>query len=59
MAMFYNTPKSQWLNQPKSYWVPSKIMARALAYIRTVILKAALKVGKKWTGYDITSERVD
>ena len=59
MAMFYSTPNSQWLNQPRSYWIPVRIVARALAYIRTIVFKATLKVGKKWTGYDITSERVD
>lgn len=59
MAMFYGTPHSSWNNQPRSYWIPVRIVARVLAYIRTVVVKAVLKVGNKWTGYDITSERVD
>lgn len=59
MAQYYNTPHTSWMNQPKSYWVPLRMAAHALAYIRTVVVRAAMKIGSKWTGYDITSERVD
>jgi hypothetical protein len=58
-SMFYNTPNCSWKNQPRSYWVPVRIMARVWAYIRTSVSSALLKVGRKWTGYDVTSERVD
>jgi hypothetical protein len=59
MVIFYNTPHTSWVNQPRSYWIPVRVVARVFAYIRTVVIKAALRVGNKWTGYDITSERVD
>jgi len=59
MAEFYNTPHTSWKNQPLSYWIPIRGIARALAYIHTVVVKAVLKVGRKWTKYDVTSERVD
>lgn len=57
--MFYNTPHTSWANQPKSYWIPIRIAAHVLAYIRTSVKSAILKIGNKWTGYDVTSERVD
>lgn len=59
MAIFYNTPHTSWKNQPKSYWIPVSVVARVLAYIRTIVVKAVLKVGNKWAVYDTTSERVD
>lgn len=59
MAAFYNTPHTTWSNQPKSYWVPLGIVAHILAYIRTIVVKAVIRVGNKWTTYNATSERVD
>lgn len=61
MAQFYNTNFASWLNQPKSYWVPMGAFIRALAYIRTVVVKAILTIGNKWvtTIYDVASEKTD
>lgn len=59
MAIFYSTPYTSWNNQPKSYWIPVRMIAHVLAYIRTVVIKAVIKVGNKWIVYDTTSERVD
>jgi hypothetical protein len=61
MAVFYNTNFTSWLNQPKSYWVPVGAFIRALAYIRTVVVRAILTIGNKWvtTIYDVASEKTD
>lgn len=57
MALFYNTPHTSWQNRT-SYWIPLRIMAHAFAVIQTTS-SSSLKLGKKWVGIDVTSERVD
>lgn len=57
MALFYNTPHTSWQNRT-SYWIPLRIMAHAFAVIQTAS-SSTLKLGKKWVGIDVTSERVD
>lgn len=58
MAEYYNTPRTKWYNQSRSYWIPIRGTLSALAYIRTSIKKALIKIGSRWVS-SATSERVD